>query len=83
MATQRSNTSTQARSNTSRTQAKRTKAQAKGTATSAKRTAQSAAKAERNQVVKVAETAVDVPVGVALSVSDRVSELVEPWQYVV
>ena len=33
----------------------------------------------RTRFVKVAETAVDVPVGVALNASDRVQELVEPW----
>ena len=35
--------------------------------------------AEKNQVQTVAEAAVDLPVGVVLSVSDRVSDLVEPW----
>jgi len=48
----------------------------------AKKTAKKAAPkpvAEKNQVQVAAETAVDLPVGVVLSVSDRVSELVEPW----
>jgi hypothetical protein len=69
------------RTNT-RTQAKRTGSNAKRTARSARRTTRSAARsaaAEKNQIVKVAETAVDVPVGVALSFTDRVQELVEPW----
>ena len=35
--------------------------------------------AEKNQAQVVAETAVDLPVGVVLTVTDRVSELVEPW----
>jgi hypothetical protein len=35
--------------------------------------------APKSQVQAVAESAVDFPVGVVLSVSDRVGELVEPW----
>ena len=35
--------------------------------------------AEKNQAQTVAETAVDLPVGAVLSVSDRVTELVEPF----
>jgi len=35
--------------------------------------------AEKPQVQAVAEAAVDLPVGVVLSVSDRVTGLVEPW----
>jgi hypothetical protein len=35
--------------------------------------------AEKNQVRTVAETAVDIPVGAVLSVTDRVAELVEPF----
>ena len=34
---------------------------------------------EKNQAQVVAEAAVDLPVGAVLSVSDRVSELVEPF----
>jgi hypothetical protein len=52
----------------------------------AKATAKAAAKAtprptasERNQALAVAETAVDLPVGAVLAVTDRVSELVEPF----
>ena len=37
------------------------------------------AKAEKNQARSVAETAIDVPVGAVLSVTDRVSDLVEPF----
>jgi hypothetical protein len=33
----------------------------------------------RNPVQRVAETAVDVPVGAVLRVADRVGELIEPW----
>lgn len=35
--------------------------------------------AEKNQARTVAETAVDIPVGAVLSVTDRVAELVEPF----
>ena len=51
----------------------------RATAKATKRAATKTAVAEKNQVQTVAETAVDFPVGVVLSVSDRVSELVEPW----
>ena len=37
------------------------------------------AAAEKNQVQTVVESAVDVPVGAVLTVSDRLSDLVEPW----
>jgi F0F1-type ATP synthase membrane subunit b/b' len=67
----------------SKTQAKRAtteaKKSAKATAKASKRAATSAAAAEKNQVQTVAEAAVDLPVGAVLSVSDRVSELVDPW----
>ncbi len=69
---------TQSTGKSTKTQAKRTKTNAKRTANSAGRTAK-AATPERNQVQAVAETAVDLPVGVVLSVTDRVSELFEPW----
>ena len=67
----------------SKTQAKRATTEAKksaaATAKATKRAATKTAVAEKNQVQTVAETAVDFPVGVVLSVSDRVSDLVEPW----
>lgn len=67
----------------SKTQAKRATTEAKKSATSTakatKRAATKTAVAEKNQVQTVAEAAVDVPVGIVLSVSDRVSDLVEPW----
>jgi hypothetical protein len=67
----------------SKTQAKRATTEAKKsaakTASASKRAATKAAAAEKNQVQAVVETAVDVPVGAALAVSDRLSELVEPW----
>lgn len=44
-----------------------------------KRAAAKTAVAEKGQVQVVAEAAVDLPVGVVLTVSDRVSDLVEPW----
>jgi hypothetical protein len=51
------------------------KAQAKRATTEARKSAA----VERNQVQAVAETAVDLPVGAVLRVSDRLSELVDPW----
>lgn len=66
-----------------KTQAKRATTEAKKsaakTAKASKRAATKTAAAEKNQVQAVVETAVDVPVGAVLSVSDRVSDLVEPW----
>jgi len=41
--------------------------------------AKSTSTAEKRQTRSVAETAVDLPVGAVLSVTDRVSELVEPF----
>lgn len=49
------------------------------TAKAGRRAAGKAAAAEKSQVQAVAETAVDFPVGLVLTVSDRVAELVEPW----
>jgi hypothetical protein len=61
------------------TQTKSTKSN--GTApkakTEAKRTTTKAA--EKNQARTVAETAVDIPVGAVLTVTDRVTDLVEPF----
>lgn len=74
---------TQSKSSKSKTQAKRAtteaKKSAKATASAGKRAAQQTVAAEKSPVLTAAETAVDLPVGVVLSVSDRVSELVEPW----
>jgi len=63
---------------------KSTKTPAKRTATNSKRTAKSAGAAkaaapERNQIQSVAEIAVDLPVGAVLGVTERISDLVEPW----
>src|SRR4051812_47224858 len=67
----------------SKTQAKRAtteaKKSAKATTSATKRAATKTVAAEKNQVQTFAEAAVDFPVGVALSVSDRVSGVVEPW----
>jgi hypothetical protein len=67
----------------SKTQARRATTEAKKsavkTAKASKRAATKTAVAEKNQVQAVVESAVDVPVGAVLAVSDRVSELVEPW----
>lgn len=67
----------------SKTQAKRATTEAKKsaakTAKASKRAATKTAAAEKNQVQAVVQTAVDVPVGAVLAVSDRVGELVEPW----
>ena len=67
----------------SKTQAKRATTEARKsaakTATASKRAAGKTAAAEKNQVQAVVETAVDFHVGAVLTVSDRVSDLVEPW----
>lgn len=67
----------------SKAQAKRATTEAKKsaakTAKASKRAATKTAAAEKNQVQTVVETAVDFPVGAVLAVSDRVSDLVEPW----
>ena len=64
-------------------QAKRATTEAKKsaakTAKASKRAATKTAVAEKNQVQTVVETAVDFPVGAVLAVSDRVTDLVEPW----
>ena len=78
MATESSKTTAKAK-----TQAKRATTEAKKsaskTADTTKRAATKTAVAQKNQVQTVAETAVDFPVGIVLSVGDRVSDLVEPW----
>jgi F0F1-type ATP synthase membrane subunit b/b' len=64
-------------------QAKRATTEAKKsaakTAKSTKKAATKTAVAEKNQAQALLETAVDFPVGVVLSASDRVSDIVEPW----
>lgn len=74
---------TQSKTTKSKTQAKRATTEAKksasATASTTKRAATKTAVAQKNQAQVVAETAVDLPVGVVLSVSDRLSDLVEPW----
>jgi hypothetical protein len=66
-----------------KTQAKRATTEAKKSAAASteagKRAVAKSAAAQKSQVQTVAETAVDFPVGVVLSVGDRVGELVEPW----
>jgi hypothetical protein len=52
---------------------------AKSGAKQAKSGAKQVANAEKNQAQALAEAAVDLPVGTVLSVTDRVSELVEPF----
>jgi hypothetical protein len=78
MATQSSNNSTK-----SKTQAKRATTEAKKsaakTASASKKAATRTAVAEKNQAQAMLETAVDFPVGVVLSASDRLSDIVEPW----
>ena len=59
------------------TQSKSTKAKSK-TKTGAKSTPQAPAP-QKNQAQSVAQTALDLPVGAVLSVTDRVGELVEPF----
>ena len=81
---------TESNSSNAKTQAKRATTEAKHAVDDAATANKKAAKktvaaekkvvtAEKPQVQAVAETAVDLPVGVVLSVSDRISELVEPW----
>lgn len=70
---------TQSKSSKSKTQAKRATTEAKKSAGATASATKRAAAAEKNQAQVVAETAVDLPVGVVLSVSDRLSDLVEPW----
>jgi len=71
------------KSSKEKTQAKRATTEAKKSASASakagKRAATKTVAAEKNQVITAAETAVDFPVGIVLSVSDRVSDLVEPW----
>jgi Holliday junction resolvasome RuvABC ATP-dependent DNA helicase subunit len=59
------------------------KSATKNTASKAKSTKRStstkAPTADKNQVQAVAETVVDLPVGAVLGVTDRISELVDPW----
>src|ERR1700679_2934988 len=66
-----------------KTQAKRATTEAKksagATAKATKRAATKTAVAEKNQVQTVAEAAVDLPVGVVLSVGDRIAPVFEPW----
>jgi hypothetical protein len=60
------------------TQTKSSKSNGNGSSPRAKSTAKSTA-SEKNQARAVAETAVDIPVGAVLAVTDRISELVEPF----
>jgi hypothetical protein len=70
-------------SSKSKAQAKRATTEAKKSAAKTARTTKKAATktavAEKNQAQAFLETAVDFPVGVVLSASDRVSDIVEPW----
>lgn len=70
-------------SSTDKAQAKRATTEAKKSAQASVRAAKRAtvktAAAEKPQARSVAETAVDFPVGAVLSVSDRLTDLVEPW----
>ena len=64
-------------SNGSKSKAQRKKSTTNG---AAKRPAATkAAPTEKNQAQVAAEAAVDLPVGVVLTVTDRLSDLVEPW----
>ena len=67
----------------SKTQAKRATTEAKKsaakTAKATKKAATKTAVAEKNQAQVLIESVVDLPVGAVLSVSDKVSEIVEPW----
>jgi hypothetical protein len=76
MATTKNGSKDRAQAKRATTEAKKSTAKA---ASASKRAATKTAVAEKNQVQTVVEAAVDVPVGAVLSVSDRVSDLVEPW----
>jgi N-acetylmuramoyl-L-alanine amidase CwlA len=68
---------------TSKTQAKRATTEAKKsaakTSSATKKAVTKTAVAEKNQAQAILETAVDFPVGVVLSASDKLGEIVEPW----
>ncbi len=53
--------------------------QTKGSKANGTKPTAKAAAAEKNQARVVAETAVDLPVGAVLTVTERVTELVEPF----
>ncbi len=67
----------------SKTAAKRATTEAKKsaakTASATKKAATKTAVAEKNQAQVILETAVDFPVGVVLSVSDTIGDIVDPW----
>src|SRR2546423_195789 len=67
----------------SKTQAKRSTTEAKKsaakTAKATKKAASKTAVAEKTQAQAITETAVDFPVGIVLSASDRLNDIVEPW----
>lgn len=81
---------TESNSSNAKTQAKRATTEAKHAVDDAAAANKKAARktvaaekkvvaAEKPQVQAVVETAVDLPVGAVLTVSDRIGELVEPW----
>ena len=49
------------------------------TAKATKKAATKTAVAEKNQAQTIIETAVDFPVGIVLSASDRIGDIVDPW----
>src|ERR1700761_6921277 len=75
--------STSNNSSKSKAQAKRATTEAKKsaakTASATKKAATKTAVAEKNQAQTIIETAVDFPVGVVLSASDKLNDIVEPW----
>lgn len=79
MATQ----STTNNSSKSKTEAKRATTEAKKSAaktvSATKKGATKTAVAEKNQAQALLESAVDLPVGAVLSVSDKLGDIVEPW----
>src|SRR6478752_8102864 len=74
-----SSMATQSKTSNSRRSAKAGATKVKSGAKQAKSGTKQIARAEKNQAQVVAEAAVDVPVGLVLSVSDRVGDLVEPF----
>jgi len=78
MAADSSNNSTKSKAQAKRATTEAKKSAAK-TASASKKAASKSAVAEKNQAQAIIETAVDFPVGAVLSVSDKLSDIVEPW----
>jgi hypothetical protein len=78
MATQSSNGNTKSKTAAKRATTEAKKSAAK-TASTTKKAATKTAVAEKNQAQTIIESAVDFPVGIVLSASDALGDIVEPW----